>query len=429
MDRGQKSLYEGLPEAPGVYIMKSARGAILYVGKASNLRRRVSSYFTRPHDSRIESLVAEIASIGHEDTDTAIEALILESALIKRHMPPYNVREKDDKSFLYVVFTKDTFPRVLLVRGKDRAGDEKDIYGPFVAASSARAALRIMRRIFPFSDHIQRKSGSKPFDAAQGKPCFNCQIGLCPGTCVKAISRADYAKNIRNLKLFFRGEKKKIIRSLEADMKRYGKALQFEKAEAAKRKIFALQHIQDTALIGENAVEGAGDAMRIEGYDVSNISGTNPVGAMVVFSGTKPDKKEYRLFNIKGIMGPDDTGMMREMLERRLDNSPSHPKNSEKDGVEGDDRIGCGGRWPLPQMILVDGGQGQANVAEAVLMARGISIPVVGIAKGADRKGNRFVGKIPEGVAEKTLIAVRDEAHRFSRAGHIRRRGKAFLPS
>ncbi len=397
MDRGRKSLYEGLPETPGVYIMKSARGAILYVGKASNLRRRVSSYFTRPHDSRIESLVGEIARINHRDTDTAIEALILESALIKRHMPPYNVREKDDKSFLYVVFTNDAFPRVLLVRGKDRAGDEKDIYGPFVAASAARAALRIMRRIFPFSDHA--KEGMRG-----AKPCFNCQIGLCPGTCVKAISRVDYAKNIRNLKLFFRGEKKKIIRSLEADMARYGKALQFEKAEAAKRKIFALQHIQDTALIGENAVEEGGEAIRIEGYDVSNISGTNPVGAMVVFAGTKPDKKEYRIFNIRGIMGPDDTGMMREMLERRLDN-----------------------KWPLPRLILVDGGQGQANVAEAVLMARGLSIPVVGIAKGADRKGNRFVGQIPEGVVEKTLIAVRDEAHRFSRAAHIRRRGKAFL--
>lgn len=398
MDRGKKSLYEGLPETPGVYIMKSRAGGIIYVGKASNLRRRVSSYFTRPHDSRIESLVREVARIDHRDTDTAIEALILESALIKRYMPPYNIREKDDKSFLYVVFTKEAFPRVLLVRGKDRASDDGEVYGPFVAASALRAALRILRRIFPFSDHI--KEGMKG-----GKPCFNHQIGLCPGTCVKAIARVDYAKNIKNLKLFFRGEKKRIIRSLEADMAQYGKALQFEKAEAAKRKLFALRHIQDTALIGENIVEGGNEDMRIEGYDVSNISGTNPVGAMVVFAGGKPDKKEYRLFNIRGIMGPDDTGMMREMIERRLDNA-----------------------WPLPQLILVDGGQGQANVAEAALMARGFAIPVVGIAKGADRKGNRFVGKIPKGVAEKTLIAVRDEAHRFSRAAHIRRRGNAFIP-
>jgi len=396
MDRS--ALYKNLPETAGVYIMKNAAGNILYVGKAVNLRRRVSSYFLRPHDSRIESLVHEIAAIDHEDTDTAIEALILESQLIKRHMPPYNVKEKDDKSFLYVVFTKDAFSRVLLVRGKDLSGDEGELYGPFVSASSARAALRIIRKIFPWSDHVREgKKGDKP--------CFNCQLGLCPAVCVGGITKADYAKNIRNLKLFFRGEKKKIIRTLEADMKKYAKALQFERAEAVKRKLFALEHIQETALIGkDDDAIGGGPAGRIEGYDISNISGTNAVGAMVVFTDGVPDKAEYRSFNVR-MQGPDDVGMMREVLTRRFENK----------------------QWRLPDGILVDGGLGQVNMAREVLNEFKLNIPIVGIAKGPERKNNVFMGTMPKCATKEILIKVRDEAHRFSRARHIRRRANDFL--
>ncbi len=407
MDRS--GLYKNLPETPGVYIMKNAAGGILYVGKAANLRRRVSSYFLRPHDSRIESLVHEIATIDHENTDTAIEALILESTLIKRHMPPYNIREKDDKTFLYVVFTKDAFPRVLLVRGKDLARDEKELYGPFVSASSARAALRIIRKIFPWSEHL--KEGKKG-----DKPCFNCQLGLCPAVCTGGITKMEYAKNIRNLKLFFRGEKKKIIRSLEADMKEYAKAQEFEKAESAKRKLFALRHIQETALIGKDENESVlitaiaaistNTKSRIEGYDISNISGMNAVGAMVVFTDGVPDKAEYRTFNIRTVTGPDDVGMMREVLTRRFENKV----------------------WPLPDGILVDGGLGQVNMARVVLAEFKLKIPVVGIAKGADRKNNVFMGTMPKCATKEIMIKVRDEAHRFSRARHIRRRAKDFLP-
>lgn len=397
-------LYKNLPETAGVYIMKNATGAILYVGKAANLRRRVSSYFLRPHDSRIESLVHEIVTIDHQNTDTSIEALILESALIKRHMPPYNIKEKDDKTFLYVVFTKDKFPRVLLVRGKDLAGDEGELYGPFVAAAAARAALRIIRKIFPWSDHPPTPKGSG--EAGPTRPCFNYQIGLCPGVCLGTITKTDYAKNIRNLKLFFRGEKKKILRGLEADMQKYAKALQFEKAESAKRKLFALQHIQDTALIGGVDDVGDGSGARIEGYDISNISGTNAVGAMVVFVGGVPDKAEYRTFNIRTVKGPDDVAMMRETLTRRFENK----------------------QWRLPDAILVDGGLGQINMARVVLQEFGLKIPVVGIAKGADRKNNMFMGTMPKCATKEVLIKVRDEAHRFSRARHIRRRANNFLP-
>ena len=459
----QKSdLYKNLPETPGVYIMKNATGGILYVGKAANLRRRVSSYFLRPQNARIEALVSEIATISHEDTDTSLEALILESRFIKRHLPPYNIREKDDKSFLYVLFTKDAFSRVLLVRGKDMTGGRKNAYGPFVSASSARAALRILRKIFPWSDHLHPtpSSGFSHFSAtlrirgtkrgvglAKYKPCFNYQIGLCAGTCVNAITRADYAKNIKNLKLFFKGEKKKIIRALEMDMQKYAKTLQFEKAGAVQRKLFALRHIQDTALINKDEKDesvlitaiavistNANSAnrvkkSRIEGYDISNISGTNAVGAMVVFTNGVSDKSEYRIFNIRTIQGPDDIAMMREVLMRRFENSPPHLNNCAVGGKNGDGVVRCGGKqWPLPDAILVDGGLGQVHIARTVLKDCNLTIPVVGIAKGVDRKNNRFIGRVPPCATGEILIQIRDEAHRFSHTRHIRRRAKNFLP-
>ncbi len=392
----EKLLYGNLPETPGAYIMKNAAGDVIYVGKAANLKRRVSSYFMRPHDSRIEALVKEIACVDYMQTDTSVEALMLESRLIKRHMPRYNIREKDDKSFLYVVITKEQFPRVLLVRGKNMMGDEKAAFGPFVSASSIRAALKIIRRIFPWSDHGELKM-------KKSKPCFNYHIGLCPGTCVHAITRADYTKNIRNVLLFFRGEKKKITRSLEIDMRRFSANLEFEKAEAVKRKLFALQHIQDVALIHTDAV--IQEKSRIEGYDISNTGGRSAVGGMVVFTNGIPDKAEYRVFNIRSIIGPDDVGMMREMFMRRIENK----------------------QWPLPDAMLVDGGLGQVAMAREVLKKYNLKIPVVGIAKGKDRKANRFVGTMPKRATRALLIRVRDEAHRFSRSRHIRLRSRAFL--
>lgn len=392
----KKELYENLPEAPGVYIMKGASGAVVYVGKAVNLRRRVSSYFTRPHDSRIEALVQEIVQIEHRQTESGIEALILEARLIKEWAPKYNIREKDGKSFLYVEFGRGAYPTVRMVRGKDTSAGYR--FGPFVSASSLRAALGVIRKIFPWSDHAPKEKG--------GKPCFNYQIGLCPGTCIGAVTKEEYGDNIKNLKLFFKGERKKVLKNLEVAMKGAARATDFERAERMKRQIFALQHIQDVATVKEDEIasDSASQGVRVEGYDISNISGTSAVGAMVVFIDGAPDKGEYRLFNIRAEGTPDDVGMMREVLFRRLEN-----------------------KWPLPACILVDGGEGHRNMAQALLAGRGLTIPVVGLAKGPDRKNNRFVGDIPPGVSEKTLIRARDEAHRFSRAAHIRRRGKAFL--
>jgi len=382
-----------LPETPGVYLMRDARGKILYVGKAGNLRRRVESYFARAQDARIEKLVQGVRRIEYLKTDTALEALILEAELIKKHNPPFNVKEKDDKSFLYVEITKEKFPRVLLVRGKNAAEGKR--FGPFTSASSIREALRILRRIFPWSTHSIESIGTF------SRPCLECEIDLCPGTCVGDASEKDYRANIKNLTLFLEGKKDKVMRFLSREMQKASRRLEYERAEKLKRQLFGLQHIRDVAFLTEPEVAemGRGPARRIEGYDISDISGTAAVGSMVVFEGDRPAKDEYRKFKIRSFSHPNDVGMMKEILRRRFGNP-----------------------WPLPHLVLVDGGRGQIHAAKQVLAEFGLQIPIVGIAKGPERKRNDIIGIIPKGVAKKTLVRVRDEAHRFAQSYHRRLR-------
>lgn len=395
-------LAKNLPDSPGVYLFKDGRGRVLYIGKAGNLKRRVSSYFKKSGDNKIEGIIGRAKKIDYEKTDTAIEALILEAELIKKYNPPFNSREKDDKSFLYVDITRDKFPQVILSRG--RAVPPKNLskrYGPFTTASHIREALRIIRRIFPFSIHELEKVG------VMKRACFDYQIGLCPGTCIGEANKEDYSRDIRNIKLLFEGKKKRILTTLKHDMAEASKRLDFERAERLKRQIFALGHIQDIALISDERkfTKDTGEGMkRIEGYDISNISGTSAVGSMVVFTGGVPDKDEYRKFRIKTVKGVNDVAMLSEMLFRRLNN-----------------------KWQLPDLILVDGGRGQVNVMLRVLRGRSLKIPVIGLAKGPTRKKNEVIGTLPSWTSLTELIRVRDEAHRFAIKYHKKVRGREFI--
>lgn len=383
-------LYADFPNTPGVYLMKDERGHLLYVGKAGNLRRRVASYFSRAHDARIERLMRGVRTIEYIVTSSALEALIKEASIIKRFAPPYNIKEKDDKSFLYVEITKEEFPRVILVRGTEKKKGVR--YGPFVSASEIRQVLTIVRRIFPFSTHTSERIRKST------RPCLDYELRICPGVCGGKISRGEYFGTIRNIKLLFAGKKEKIIALLVRDMEKASDALEFERAERIRCTIFALRHIRDTALIGSNtSPESEDSAVRIEGYDISAISGTSAVGGMVVFRGNLPLKDEYRKFKIRTVYGVDDTRMLREVLERRF----THEE------------------WPLPNLVFVDGGKPQVNTAKAVLREKGIGIPVIGIAKGPTRKKIEFVGaslrEIAQlGVSSEILVRVRDEAHRFA---------------
>ncbi len=444
---------ESFPETPGVYTMRGGKGEILYIGKAGNLRRRVSSYFLKirdagtpnvwevglpagsPTSGRIEKLMQEVKEITYEETDTALEALILESKLIKEKHPVYNIREQDDKSFLYVAITREEFPRVLLARGKDFNAGRFNLlrevkppkggifktFGPFTSGASIREAMRILRRIFPWSVHPQTDLRFKNYDLRtthkskivnhkSACACFDYEVGLCPGTCIGVIDKDEYRKNIRRLVDVFEGKKKRVLLRLEREMTKASKDLEFERAAKLRKQIFALQHIQDVALLNEDAPRfnlmdsKVKPLMRIEGYDISNISGTSAVGVMVVFKGDEPDKNEYRKFKIRTIAQSDDVGMIKEVLRRRFNNA-----------------------WPLPNLMLIDGGRGQVNAAREVLKEVGRQIPIVGIAKGPTRKKNEFIGKIPPDTDVATLIKVRDEAHRFAIAYHKKLRGKNFL--
>lgn len=401
-----------LPDNPGVYLMKDAKGKVLYVGKATSLKRRVSSYFQKAHDSRIEEMVSKIREIDYIEKPTAIEALILEANLIKYYWPKYNVLQKDNKSFLYLAITKEDFPRPILIRGKEL--DEKSpkefkaIFGPYTSAKSLRAALDLLRKVFPWSDCVP----------GQKRPCFYVHLKQCPGVCVSAVPKKEYQKIIRDLIKFFEGKKDTLIKKYKREMNKAAKEERYEDAAELRNKIFFLEHIQDVAVMkredndvdkikmGEVSVNLFG---RIEGYDISNISGTSTVASMVVFENGAPEKSEYRKFKIKTVKGPNDVAAMRETLIRRFRN-----------------------KWKSPDLILIDGGLAQVNAAEQILRELDIPLPVIGIAKGSARKRNDLVCskqnlelcRVCEQYKD-ILIRVRDEAHRFAVKYHKQVRGRA----
>jgi len=402
---------KALPNSPGVYLMRDRRGQIIYIGKASSLKKRVGSYFTKAHEDKTARLVQEIKRIDYEVTPSVLEALILEANLIKKHLPKYNIRAKDDKSFLYLVITKEDFPRPQLIRGLELKKMDKNkfkaVFGPYLSARSLRAAMDLVRKMIPYST----------CEPNQKRACFNYQIGKCPGVCVGEISKRDYAKIIRNLILFFQGKKTQVLKNLKKQMKLLSQAQKYEQAAKVRNQIKALEHIQDIALLKREEptpqVGKAGEKVinifsRIEGYDISMISGKFSVGSMVVFENVEPAKSEYRKFKIKTIKGTNDTGMLKEVLARRFKN-----------------------KWPHPELIVIDGGRGQVNAALEVLKKYKSKIPVVGIAKGITRKKDEFIydrtdPELKRVVKqfEQVLIHARDEAHRFAVKYHRQIRGK-----
>jgi excinuclease ABC subunit C len=390
-----------LPDSPGVYFFYGPKKKLLYVGKATSLKDRVKSYFARDilltRGPKIVKMLTEAEKVEYLQTDSVLEALILEANQIKKHQPPANSREKDDKSYNYVLITKEEFPKMLVERGKNLGVVKEKIaktFGPFPHAGELREALKIVRKIFPYRDQKCKLNG---------RPCFNAQIGLCPGPCAGRISKKDYAKIIRNISLFFEGKKEKVILNLEKEMKTLAKKREFEEAEKVKRKIFALEHIQDIALIKKDLEEsGSKECFRIEAYDIAHISGTNVVGVMTVVEDGEVNKSQYRKFKIKADKN-DDTKNLKEVIERRL----NHPE------------------WPLPQLIAVDGGIGQLNAAKEMLKKRGFDIAVAAVVKDERHKAREILN-LSDKSKEKAVLLANFEAHRFAITYHRKLRSKGF---
>lgn len=400
-----------LPDVPGVYFFRDNKKGILYIGKATSLKDRVKSYFGRDiiftRGPVIEKMVAQSKSLTWIETDSVLEAFILETNLIKEHQPKANVQQKDDKSFNFVVITKEKFPRVLLSRGKDVPRDfpsSKRLYivGPFPQGGVLKEGMKIIRKIFPFRDKCEPLAPGN-----QGKPCFNRQLGLCPGVCMGEITEADYKKTIRNLILFFEGKKAEVLKNLSGEMKAYAKKHEFEKAERTKRTIFALEHIRDISLIKEEPGRYASGGFRIEAYDIAHLGGKDMTGVMVVVEDGVAKKSDYRKFKIRTIAGSDDTGALKEMLVRRLGHF----------------------EWPLPNLIVVDGSTAQINVAKKVLTERGFSIDIVAVTKDERHRPKELMGR-REYVEkyESAILLANSEAHRFAIAYHKKLRRRTFLP-
>ncbi|KKR28392.1 MAG: Excinuclease ABC, C subunit domain protein [Candidatus Woesebacteria bacterium GW2011_GWA1_39_8] len=360
----------------------------LYIGKASSLKHRVISYWQRPQETRIEKMLSQVSNIETKKTESVFEALFLENDLIKKYQPKYNVKLKDDKTFLGILITTEDWPRIMPARLTQKL-PKGEFYGPFPSASQVREALQIIRKIFPFRYSCEPMSG---------KACFEYHLGLCPGVCAGKLEKKEYQNIVRQIKLFLKGHKKQVIKNLESQMKTVAKNLHYEKAAKLRDQIFALKHIQDVALIKEEEIEAAGNIpFRIEAYDVSNISGAFAVGSMVVFTEGLIDKSQYRKFKIKTVSGANDVASLQEVLNRRLEHK----------------------EWPMPDLIIIDGGKPQAYGARDILKSRRLNIPVVGIAKGHDRNKNEIImdPSINSGQAKidtNLLLHIRDEAHRFA---------------
>ncbi len=444
-----------LPDEPGVYFFFDASGLLLYIGKATSLKRRVGSYFTKAHEpstwlragNRISEMVAQIAHIDYIVTPSVIEALVLEANQIKAKKPKVNILMRDDKSFLYIVITNETFPRPVLMRGHDlerlgvdpfrptltKKAREKflRVFGPYTSGLSLKKALDLVRRYIPWSDCLPPSGSPLSKGGVRGgraRGCFNSHIGKCPGVCSGAIDAKIYRAYIRQLILFFEGKKKQLLREMRREMMKASKELRFEVAAKYRSNISALEHIQDVAIISQDETDrsdwsyetntgGIDLNGRIEAYDISNISGTSATGSMVVFEEGKPAKAQYRKFKIKTVKGPNDVAMLAEMMRRRLMRSKTNPNT-----------------WPLPQIMVIDGGKPQVNRVQEVLDKLGIVVPIIGIAKGYDRKQDvlifdrdnvdlQRVAKRGKEVFQK----VRDEAHRFAVKYHRTLRGRAFI--
>ncbi len=356
-----------LPVDPGVYFHRSKTGEIIYVGKAAILRNRVRQYFqeARVSDAKTDALVAEIADLEWITTDTELDALFLESEMIKRYKPRYNILLRDDKSQTFIrIDMLNPYPYICFTRSP--MDDGAEYFGPYYNAVAIKKAMRLLRKAFPYSTH----------ETMPPRVCLQYHLGLCPGVEEQKVSSVDYKTSLRKLMRYLKGERKAVMRDIETDMKKAAGSHDFERAAALRNQMRDLRELtrqivfrdkefidisRDHALSELKLLLGLSDVpRRIEGYDISHMSGTNNVASMVVATNGLADKSEYRKFKMR-ILGNNDFAHMNEVITRRF--APKHDN------------------WRRPDLLLIDGGKGQLGAAIDALEARGITMAAVGLAK------------------------------------------------
>lgn len=417
MDTLLKQKLSKLPASPGVYFHKNSAGEIIYVGKAAVLRNRVRQYFQNSKkDPKTEALVNEIADTDWIVVDTEMDALFLESEMIKRYKPKWNILLRDDKTVSYVrINMNDKVPYVSFTRNP--LDDKATYIGPFYGKKAVEKAVRILRHVFPYY--------VKPYD---GKKNLDTDLGLTPGIEIGKCEPKDYKRNLRKLIRYLEGDREKLLHELEKNMREESKKGNFELAAEARDQLFGLKELKRKIVFSDKefldissdqALKELQDLLglakpprRIEGYDISHQSGTNTVASMVVFINGVAERSKYRKFKIRTSTN-DDLKSMREVISRRL-------KHSE---------------WEYPDLIILDGGKGQVNaVSELVKL---YNIPVIGRDKSgshARNSGVRLV--IPTVLREflelpnnshlsRLITRIDEEAHRFAVTYHslLKRRG------
>jgi excinuclease ABC subunit C len=411
-----------LPKDSGVYCFKAGR-KIIYIGKANNLKERVNNHFQQPA-YRDNLFINQISKVGYLKTGSEIEALILEARLIKEYQPKYNVLWRDDKNYFYIVKTKEDFPKILITHQPPK---RSEYVGPFVDGKALKETLKFLRRAFPF-----RSCNKLP-----KRPCLWYQLQRCPAPCLLKKKMSEQIpnlkieinktsqKNAKNIMKILRGEEGQVFRSLKKDMKNFSKIRKFEKAAKIRDKIIYLEKVLahskvfgpsevvqeknwlKTQRILQKILNFKKDISRIEAYDISNIQGKSATGSMITFTNGLPNKDFYRKFRIKIQGKPNDIAMIKEILNRRFYHL----------------------EWRLPDLILIDGGRAQLNVAvnSRLQNLNSKKIKILALAK---KKNELFIEGKKKPILLKNLpreifnliLQLRDEAHRFARKYHLKLR-------
>jgi excinuclease ABC subunit C len=411
------------PTTPGVYLMKDDQGRVIYIGKAKNLRSRAGTYFTKAaaEEHRTAEMIKHIVDIDFVPADSEVDALLMEARLVKDTQPRFNLDLKDDKSFPYLqIRIREDFPRIEFTRKPRRKGVK--LYGPFTSARSLRTAIQVLQRVFQF------RTCQLDIDADDERwrwfrPCILHNIRQCTAPCNFRVTKEDYRKQIRGLRLVLEGKKARLLREMDAQMRAAAEAKQYERAARLRDEIAALSKLElrgdvdkdvqphvfqidpKRGLRGLQKVLGLRAPPRtIDGMDIAHLGGDDTVASLVTFIDGLPFKPGYRRFKIRSVDGVDDFASMREVVSRRF------RRLSDDDAV-------------FPDILLIDGGKGQLNAALQAFRMLGVEPPaIVSLAKRDEeiyRPGDAEPIRLSRHAAALRLLQyVRDEAHRFAQHYH-----------
>jgi excinuclease ABC subunit C len=403
--------------------MKDARGRVIYVGKAKNLRNRASHYFLKQaaEDRRTCDLVREIADIDFLEAESEVDALLLEARLVKDIQPRFNVDLKDDKTFPYLqIRIREPYPRVEFTRTPKRRGVR--LYGPFTSAGSLRAAIQVLQRIFKF------RTCNLDIDPREPKwrwyrPCLLASIQQCTAPCNFRVTPEDYRRQIRQLRLVLEGKKKRLLKELEAEMREASAAMRYERAAKLRDEMQALRNlgmrgdadrdVQPEVFVmnPKKGVAGLKQVLHltnlprvIEGIDIAHLGGSEAVASLVTFIDGLPFKPSYRRYRIRSVAGIDDFASIREVVTRRY-------RRLDREGQV------------FPDVLMIDGGRGQLNAARDAFQALFVEPPcLISLAKQEEeiyRQDEPEPLKLSRTSAALRLLQyVRDEAHRFAQHYH-----------